>query len=98
MRSQSPVARKIVDEDCARPDEFNALTAIATTPSPKAINTNVPRYSERNSPHTVRRQAAPGPMRTYQTPFIPLASVVVSATSTSLLGNVAPLERGRTAG
>src|ERR1043166_9896136 len=95
MRSQSPDARKIVELVCARPDWFSAATAIATTPSPKAISVNVPRYSERNSPHTVLRQAAPAPMRTCQTPFIPPASVVVSATSTSLLEHHGPLERRR---
>src|ERR687887_1848284 len=94
MSSQSPDARKIVWLVCARPDWFSAVTAIATTPSPKAISVNVPRYSDRNSPHTVLRQAAPAPIRTCQTPLIPLASVVVSATSTSLFDNLAPLERG----
>src|SRR5919197_3560188 len=94
MSSQSPDARKIVWLFTARPDWFSAATAIATTPSPKAISVNVPRYSERNSPHTVLRQAAPAPMRTCQTPLIPLACVVVSATSTSLVELVAPLERG----
>src|SRR5947208_9500402 len=57
---------------------------MATTPSPKAISVNVPRYSERNSPQTVLRQAAPAPMRTCQTPVIPRGSVAVSDTSTSL--------------
>src|SRR5512132_3935244 len=93
MSSQSPDARKIVWLVAARPDWFNAATAIATTPSPNMISTNVPRYSERNSPHTVFRQAAPAPMRTCQTPLIPLASVVVSATSTSLVELLAPRER-----
>src|SRR3954465_10119058 len=72
---------------------------MATTPSPKAISTNVPRYSERNSPQTVVRQVAPAPMRTCQTPIIPLGgSVAVSVTSTSLFEVVklpeGPLERG----
>src|ERR1044072_8691880 len=85
MRSQSPDARKIVWFVAARPDWFNAATAIATTPSPNMISTNVPRYSPRYSPQTVFLQAAPAPMRTCQTPLIPVASVVVSATSTSFL-------------
>src|ERR671930_2654238 len=84
IRSQSPDARKIVWLVWARPDWFRAATAIATTPSPKAISVNVPRYSERNSPHTVFRQAAPAPIRTCQTPVIPLGSVAVSGTYTSL--------------
>src|SRR6478672_11789081 len=84
ISSQSPDARKIVWLVAARPDWFSAETAIATTPSPNAISTKQPRNSERNSPQTVLRQAAPAPMLTYQTPFVPVASVAVSDTSTSL--------------
>src|SRR5215510_16290653 len=84
ISSQSPDARKIVWSVAARPDWFRAATAIATTPSPKAIRTKQPRNSERPSPQTVFRQAAPAPMRTYQTPFMPVASDGVSDTSTSL--------------
>jgi hypothetical protein len=69
---------------CARPDWFSAATAIATTPSPKAISVNVPRYSERNSPHTVCRHAAPAPMRTCQTPIIPVGSVSIDVIPTSV--------------
>src|ERR1700761_2739480 len=51
ISSQSPAARKIVVGVAARPDPGRAATAMATTPSPNAISTNVPKNSESNSPH-----------------------------------------------
>jgi hypothetical protein len=55
ISSQSPLAAKI---SSPRPDWFRAATAMATTPSPKAISTNVPRNSASSSPHTVARKRA----------------------------------------
>src|SRR5512133_3763997 len=93
MSSQSPEARKIVWLVAARPDWFNEATAIATTPSPNMISTNVPRYSPTNSPQTVLLQRARAPKRSLQPP--PLGSVVVSATSTSSLTPLLLLESRR---
>src|SRR5215217_4849608 len=56
MRSQSPEARKMVLSLAALPDWVSAATAIATTPSPKAIRTAVPKNSAESSPHNVDRQ------------------------------------------
>src|SRR5436189_5481818 len=95
---QSPEARKIVEFVAARPDWFRPATATATTPSPKAIRTNVPKYSERNSPQTVVRQAAPAPMRVCHTPAIPLGSIADSDTSTSLSRNADTGRSARDAG
>src|SRR5438105_4840371 len=47
MRSQSPEATKML---VPRPDWLSAATAIATTPSPKAIRTMVPKNSTIRSP------------------------------------------------
>src|SRR4051794_19621968 len=55
MSSQSPLARKIVLGVAARPDWFSPATAIATTPSPNMMSTNVPKNSERYSPQEVAR-------------------------------------------
>src|SRR5690606_8764935 len=55
IRSQSPEARKIVVGSAARPEEFRAATAIATTPSPNMIRMNVPRNCASNSPQMVAR-------------------------------------------
>jgi hypothetical protein len=55
MISQSPLAAKI---SVPRPDWLSAATAIATTPSPNAISTNVPSTSATSSPAVVRRHAA----------------------------------------
>src|SRR5919107_3935810 len=55
ISSQSPLAAKI---SVPRPDWFRAATAMATTPSPKAIRTRVPRNSASSSPHTVARRRA----------------------------------------
>src|ERR1700744_1527679 len=51
IRSQSPDAWKIVVGDAVRPEPGSAATAMATTPSPKAISTNVPRNSDSSSPY-----------------------------------------------
>src|SRR5919204_511079 len=59
IRSQSPEAWKI---NVPRPDWFSAATAMATTPSPKQMRTNVPRNSEMSSPGVVIRHAARGRM------------------------------------
>src|SRR5215211_969632 len=56
IRSQSPEARKMVLSFAALPDWLSAATAIATTPSPKAIRTAVPKNSDESSPHIVDRQ------------------------------------------
>src|SRR5215208_6177838 len=53
MRSQSPLASKI---SSPRLDWLRAATAIATTPSPNAIRTKVPKNSAESSPQTVERQ------------------------------------------
>src|ERR1019366_1209667 len=50
IRSQSPLAWKMVVGVAALPELFSAATAIATTPSPKQISTNVPKNSADNSP------------------------------------------------
>src|SRR3954454_15195771 len=55
MMSQSPLAAKIC---VPRPDWFRAATAMATTPSPKQMSTNVPRTSARYSPAVVLRKPA----------------------------------------
>jgi hypothetical protein len=52
ISSQSPLAANICSP---RPAWFSAATAMATTPSPKAISTSVPRNSASSSPPTVRR-------------------------------------------
>src|SRR6266516_174410 len=58
ISSQSPLAAKIW---LPRPDWLSAATAIATTPSPNAISTKVPRNSADSSPHTVCRQRPRAP-------------------------------------
>src|SRR3954468_19583959 len=59
MISQSPLAAKICDP---RPDWFRAATAIATTPSPKQMSTNVPTSSETSSPPVERRRRVTDPI------------------------------------
>src|SRR4051794_12857023 len=53
MMSQSPLAAKIWPP---RPDWLSAATAIATTPSPKQMSTNVPTNSAASSPARPTRQ------------------------------------------
>ncbi|MFI9753536.1 hypothetical protein [Streptomyces collinus] len=50
ISSQSPAPRKKTVGPSVRPDPGSAATAIATTPHPKAMRTNVPRNSARHSP------------------------------------------------
>src|SRR6266540_3819479 len=45
-----------------RPDSGRAATAVATTPVPKAMRTNVPKNSDRYSPNVVALHPAFGPI------------------------------------
>src|SRR5919198_6580039 len=87
MINQSPLASKIF---VPRPDWFSAATAIATTPSPNRMSTNVPKNSERYSPQAVARHPVfprtapaaaihspfgrPGRLRDITRPWPPFAS------------------------
>jgi hypothetical protein len=65
ISSQSPAARKIVVEVCARPEPGKAATAMATEPSPKAIKQKQPRNSASSSPYRppMRPTVRPSPLR-----------------------------------
>src|SRR4051794_2590692 len=83
INNQSPAARKIVVGVAARPDPGKPATAMATTPSPKEISTNVPRNSARSSPQVPPNCLRPLPLRTV---FLsgPI-SLIASASSSHLL-------------
>ncbi len=65
ISSQSPAAWKITVGPAVRPDPGRAATAMATTPSPNAISTNVPKNSESSSPHRppMRPTVRPSPRK-----------------------------------
>ena len=65
ISSQSPAALKIVSGPAVRPDPGRPATATATTPSPNAIRTNVPKNSESNSPQSpeMRPMVRPSPRK-----------------------------------